>query len=254
MLLLFEHRFCVINEHAAIVRNVAEAFENLRKVVNCAFLLELLDLQPILVWDVLLRRKLVVGLGQLILAEERSKFQLLLLIILVLLVDEVLDLRLQLTGHFTHLWWNDVAQDPIHSGSRLQGLGGGFVEFDEVLLVRHRNRRVVRNLLKEDGLGLVFSHLEMLFRKLKLLLVGPFIVARNHINNFSTAKEDLIGALSRTSSDAHVGALILCLSVAADSEHLPCAGLEVELVIALDHGELLVLEVLNHHIHLTFLE
>ena len=253
LLLMFEHRLCVINEHATIVGIIAEAFKNLRKVVNCAFLLELLDLHPILVWDANLSRKLVVGLGQLILAEERSKFQLVLLIILVLLVNMVLDLSFQLTGHFTHWWRNCVAQDLIHSGSRLQGLGDGIVEFDEVLLVRHRNLRVVRNLLEEDGLGLFFSHLEMFFRRFKLFLVVRLIVGRNNINNGLAAEEDLIGALSRTSSDAHVGTLILCLREAADSEHLPGACLEVELVVALDLGEMLVLEVCNHLVQLTFL-
>ena len=188
----------------------------------------------------------MVGLGQLILAEERTKFQLVLLIILVLLIDEVLDLSFQLTGHFAHLWWNDVAQDFIHSGSRLQGLGGGFVEFDEVLLVRHGNLRVVRHLLEENGLGLILSRLEMVFRRLKLLLVVRLIIGRNHINNALAAEEDLKGAFSRTSSDAHVSALVLCLRVAADSEHLPGASLEVELVIAENLSELLVLEILNH--------
>ena len=70
MLLLFEHRLCVINERSAIFGNVADAFENLRKAVKSTFLLELIDIHPIMVWNVLLSRKLVVGLGQLILAEE----------------------------------------------------------------------------------------------------------------------------------------------------------------------------------------
>ena len=89
----------------------------------------------------------------------------------VLLVNEVLDLSLQLNGQFTHLWRNDLAQDLIHSRSRLQELGDRFVEFDAVLLARHRNLRVVRDLLKGYGLGRVFSRLEMIFRLLKLLHV-----------------------------------------------------------------------------------
>ena len=92
-----------------------------------------------------------------------------LLINLVLLNNEVLDLSLQLNGQFTHLWLNDMAQDLIYSGSRVQGLG--LDEIDEVLLVRHMNLRVKRDLLKDYGLGLVFSHLEMFFRLLKLLHV-----------------------------------------------------------------------------------
>ena len=148
---------------------------------------------------------------------------------------------------------NDVAQDFIHSRSRLQGLGGGFVEFYEVLLVRHGNLRVVRHLLEEDGLDLVLSHLEMVLRRLKLLLVVRLIIGRNHINNALAAEEDLKCTLSRTCSDSHVRTLVLCLRVAADSEHLPGAGLEVELVVAKDLSELFVLEVLNHIVQLTFL-
>ena len=78
-------------------------------------------------------------------------------------------------------------------------------------------------------------------------------MGRNLVNNALALAKDLIGTLSRTSSDAHFGAFILCLIVAAESKHLPGGGLVVELVVALDLGELLVPVVLNRIVQLTFL-
>lgn len=211
------------------------------------------DLFPVLVGDILLSGKLVIGLRQLVLAEESPELLLVLLVVLVLLVDLILDLCLELATHLPYLRRNDVPQDLVHRGNSIKRRLGRLIELDEVLRVGHGNLCVVRHLLEEDSARFIFSHLVVILRGLELFLVVALIIRRNNIHDALAAKEHFVGSLASSSGDTHVCAFVLRDLVPADGKHLPGRGLKVFLVILHDLGELLLLERLCDLVQLRLL-
>lgn len=65
----------------------------------------------------------MVGVGQVVLAQERPQLEVVLLVLLVLLVDQVLYLLLELPLHLPDLWRDDVPQHFIHSRNLVKLFG-----------------------------------------------------------------------------------------------------------------------------------
>ena len=132
--------------------------QSVGEVGNRTLLLEFFNLGPVLFRDIRDTGQLVVGIWKLVLTKEGALLQILFLALFVFLVNQVLNLLLELTLHFTNLWWDDVSEYFVHRWDLVKRLGRTVVKLYKVFEVRYFDGCVIRNLLEEHSLSFFCGH------------------------------------------------------------------------------------------------